>query len=154
VNKWRRFRRLPAPERAILLRALILLPLTGAALHTVGFRRWKSFLARFAPEKNSTEPVTAESLKYARRFTRMVAAASEEGIFHGKCLERSMVLWWFLLRRGFPAELQIGGRRAGAGFEAHAWVEIQGIVINDHEAVGQDFAPFRGNAASAGINSR
>jgi len=84
----------------------------------------------------------------------MVAAASREGIFHGKCLEQSTVLWWFLLRRGFPAELQIGGRQGSAGFEAHAWVEIAGTVINDHETVGEDFAPFRGNAASAGIHSR
>lgn len=137
-----------------MLRSLILLPLTSAALHTVGFRRWKSFLVKFTPANNSTEPVTAESLKCARRFARMVAAASEEGIFHGKCLPRSMVLWWFLLRRGMPAELQIGGRRASAGFEAHAWVEIAGTVINDHEAVNQDYAPFRGNAASAGIDSR
>jgi hypothetical protein len=84
----------------------------------------------------------------------MVAAASREGIFHGKCLEQSTVLWWFLLRRGFAAELQIGGRQGSAGFEAHAWVEIAGTVINDHETVGEDFAPFRGNAASAGIHSR
>ena len=154
MNKWRRFRRLSVPERAILLRALVMLPLTGAALRTVGFRRWKLFLARFTPANNSTEPVTAESLKSARRFARMVAAASEEGIFHGKCLARSMVLWWFLRRRRMPAELQIGGRHVNAGFEAHAWVEIAGTVINDHEAVGQDYAPFRGNAASAGIDSR
>jgi len=87
-------------------------------------------------------------------MARMVAAASEEGIFHGKCLERSIVLWWFLQRRGFPAELQIGGRRTGAGFEAHAWVEIAGAVINDHDGVGQEFSPFGGNAASVGIDSR
>jgi hypothetical protein len=153
VNKWRRFRRLSVLERRILLRALFLLPLTGAALHTVGFRRWKLFLARFTP-KNSDAPVTPESLQAARRIARMLAAASQEGIFHGKCLEQSTVLWWFLLRRGFPAELQIGGRRGSAGFEAHAWVEIAGTVINDHEAVGQNYAPFRGNAASAGIDSR
>jgi len=84
----------------------------------------------------------------------MVAAASEEGIVHGKCLERSIVLWWFLQRLRLPAELQLGGRRAGEGFEAHAWVEIAGTVINDHESVGEDFAPFGGNAASVGIDPR
>ncbi len=153
MNKWRRFRRLSVLERRILLRALFLLPLTGAAIHTVGFRFWKRFLTKFTP-KNSDAPVTAESLQSARRIARMVVAASREGIFHGKCLEQSIVLWWFLVRRGFPAELQIGGRHGSTGFEAHAWVEIAGTVINDHEAVGQDFAPFRRNAASAGIHSR
>ena len=153
MNKWRRFRRLSVPERRILLRALFLLPVTGAALRSFGFRLWKSFLTKFTP-KNSDGPVTPESLQSARRIARMVAAASQEGIFHGKCLAQSTVLWWFLLRRGLPAELQIGGRQGGAGFEAHAWVEIAGTVINDHETVGEDYARFRGNAASAGIHSR
>ena len=98
--------------------------------------------------------MTEESLKSARRTARMVAAASEEGIAHGKCLEQSIVLWWLLLRRGVPAELQIGGRRAGAEFEAHAWVEISGTAVNDHDAMTSDFAPFGGNAASIGIDPR
>ena len=154
MNKWRRLRRLSVLERRILLRALFLLPVTGAALHTIGFRRWKLFLARFTPAINSTEPVTVESLRPARRIARMVAAASEEGLYHGKCLERSIVLWWFLLRRGFPAELQIGGRRGSAGFEAHAWVKIGGIVVSDGDSVHQDFAPFGRDTASMGIEPR
>ena len=131
-----------------------MLPLTGAALNIIGFRRWKSFLARFTRKNYSNGLTPPESLKYVRRVARMVTAASEEGIFHGKCLEQSILLWWFLSRRGFPAELQIGGRRIPTGFEAHAWVEIAGVVINDHETVGKDFAPFGGNAASVGIDSR
>jgi len=154
VNKWRRFRRLSVPERRILLRSLFLLALTSAALHTIGYRRWKLFLARFTAQNNSTAPLTPESLHSARRIARMVAAASEEGIFHGKCLEQSIVLWWFLLRRRMPAELQIGGRRTSAGFEAHAWVEIAGIVVNDRDVVSQDFAPFGGNTASADADHR
>jgi Transglutaminase-like superfamily len=78
----------------------------------------------------------------------MVASASDEGIFHGKCLEQSMVLWWLLKRQQLPAELQLGGRRTNTGFEAHAWVEVEGNVINDHDTVGQDFAPFSSDADS------
>jgi len=53
------------------------------------------------------------------------------------------------------SRLQIGGRRTGAGFEAHAWVEIAGAVINDHDGCrGRNFSPFGGNAASVGIDSR
>ena len=154
MNKWQRFRKLPASERGILLRALILLPLTAAALRTIGFRRWKLFLAKFTAHKNSSTPVTPESLQSARRIARLVAAASDEGIVHGKCLEQSIVLWWLLMRRGVPAELQIGGRRTSAGFEAHAWVEIAGTVVSDRDTVHQEFAPFGRDATSLGIEPR
>jgi hypothetical protein len=137
-------------ERRILLRALFLLPVTGAALHTFGFRLWKTFLTKFTP-KNSDVPVTPESLQSARRTARMVAAASQEGIFHGKCLERSIVLWWFLLCRGFPAELRIGARQSEKGFEAHAWVEVQGNIVNDTEAVRNQYSPFGNNVANARV---
>jgi len=88
-------------------------------------------------------------------MARMVAAASEEGIFHGKCLERSIVLWWFLQRRGFPASCKSVGAATGAGFERRTpgW-KFAGAVINDHDGVGQEFSPFGGNAASVGIDSR
>jgi hypothetical protein len=105
-------------------------------------------LSKFASQRNPGAPVNPDSLKSARRTARMVASASEEGIVRGKCLEQSMVLWFLLKRRQLPAELQIGGRRTSAGFEAHAWVELEGNVINDRDTVGQDFAPFGRDAES------
>jgi hypothetical protein len=151
VNKWQRFRRLSDPERGILLRALILLPLTAAALHTIGFRRWKLFLTKFAGRKNASDSVTPESLQSARRIARLVAAASDEGIVHGKCLEQSVVLWRLLLRKHMPAELHIGARQSDKGFEAHAWVEIQGNIANDTNDVLSDYAPFKKDIGALGV---
>lgn len=148
ANKWHRYKRLSAEEKTALLQALIFIPLTKAALRTIGFRRWKSILSKFLHAKNPNIALTSDSLKSARRTARMVASASDEGISHGKCLEQSTVLWWLLKRRQFPAELQLGGRRTAAGFEAHAWVELEGNVINDRDTVSQDFAPFSSDADS------
>ena len=39
-----RFRRLPAPERRLLLNTLILLPLNVIALRLIGYRRWHALL--------------------------------------------------------------------------------------------------------------
>ena len=138
-------------ERGILLRALILLPLTAAALRTIGFRRWKLFLAKLVPQNNSTQPVKPESLQSARRIAQLIAAAAKEGIVHGKCLEQSIVLWWLLLRRHAPAELRIGARQSEKGFEAHAWVEVQGNVVNDTEDVLSDYVPFKKNISTLGV---
>jgi Transglutaminase-like superfamily len=151
VNKWRRFRKLPAPERGIFLRAPVLLPLTAAALRTIGFRRWILFLAKFAGHKNSSVPVTPESLHSARRYAQVVTAAAKEGIVHGKCFEQSIVLWRPLLRKQMPAELHIGARQSDKGFEAHACVEVQGNIVNDTEEALSDYVPFKKDIGALGV---
>jgi hypothetical protein len=45
------------------------------------------------------------------------------------CLQRSAVAAWLLRRRGVDAELVIGYRPIP--FESHAWVEVNGVVVND-----------------------
>jgi hypothetical protein len=156
VRKWQRFRRLAGPERASLLWAFVLVPATAAALRTIGLRRWKALLAKTTPRKNFSPIVSSETLKSAaiesaRRTARMVAAAAREGVYHGRCLEQSLTLWWLLARRALPAELHIGVRKAAAGFEAHAWVELFGMVVNDSNGVRQDYVPFGRDIASLGI---
>jgi hypothetical protein len=138
----------------VLLLAMFFVPLTAVALRTVGFRRWSSFLLKFASQRYPVAPVAPETLKSARRTARMVVVAAEEGLVHGKCLEQSIVLWWFLKRRRLPAELKIGGRRTNKVFEAHAWVELNGIPVNDGDTVYTEYAPFSKDAASLGIEPR
>ena len=45
------------------------------------------------------------------------------------CLQRSAVATWLLRRHGIDAQLVIGFRPLP--FESHAWVEVDGRVIND-----------------------
>ena len=45
------------------------------------------------------------------------------------CLQRSAVAAWMLRRHGFDACLVIGYRPVP--FESHAWVEVQGRIVND-----------------------
>lgn len=45
------------------------------------------------------------------------------------CLQRSAVATWLLRTRGIAAELVIGFRPLP--FESHAWVEVDGHVVND-----------------------
>jgi hypothetical protein len=45
------------------------------------------------------------------------------------CLQRSVVATWLLRRHGFAAEMVIGCR--SLPFESHAWVEVDGRVVND-----------------------
>ena len=45
------------------------------------------------------------------------------------CLQRSAVAAYLLKRSGVPAQLVIGAQQIP--FRAHAWVEVDGLVVND-----------------------
>jgi Transglutaminase-like superfamily len=154
VNKFRRFRNLSATQKNNLLCAMVLLPITGAALRVIGFQRWKSIVAIAIPREIPLRAVTPELLVEASEVARMVAAAAREGIFQGRCLEKSLVLWLLLSRKRIPAELRIGVRQSEKGFEAHAWVEVQGTIVNDAEDLVHNYVPFRGDVAGLGVEQR
>src|SRR5713226_1799657 len=131
VNRWSRYWRLSALERSLLWRALVLLPLTTVALRLLGFRRWYAALARLAPLRPSH--AVKPSLSFAEQAqltTRMVQAASREGLCRTNCLEQSVVLWWLLRRQGISSDLRIGVCKSSDGVAAHAWVEFAGAVLN------------------------
>lgn len=62
----------------------------------------------------------------------VVWAVEEACVWYVKraaCLQRSVVATWLLRRHGVPAEMIIGCRPLP--FESHAWVEVEGRVVND-----------------------
>ena len=77
-----------------------------------------------------------------QNITKMVNIAAGHSLFAASCLHRSLVLWWLLGREGFASDLRLGAQKAEGQFEAHAWVEYQGTVLNDTEDVHQRFATF------------
>ena len=81
-------------------------------------------------------------LKHLRTSTRrgtaaltgadVVWAVDEACVWYVKraaCLQRSAIATWLLRRHGLAAELVIGCRPLP--FESHAWVELDGRVVND-----------------------
>ncbi len=54
------------------------------------------------------------------------------------CLQRSAATVRLLRDRGVPAQLVIGAQQMP--FKAHAWVEVQGQVVNDRSYTGEMYA--------------
>jgi hypothetical protein len=143
VSNWSRVWRLSPAERWSLAQALALLPLTALALWVVGFRRWQAALARLALVGAYMDGRDhADLIGQARTVARMVDVAARHGPYRATCLPRSLVLWWLLLRRGIKCDLRIGVRKEAGRFEAHAWTEWRGTVLNDSEDVRERFAAF------------
>jgi hypothetical protein len=72
----------------------------------------------------------------------MVKVATRYNLPWANCLKKSLVLWWLLRRQGIEGDLQIGVRHEQDKFEAHAWVEYEGVVLNDTQDVRSRFAMF------------
>ncbi|HKV27399.1 MAG TPA: lasso peptide biosynthesis B2 protein [Candidatus Acidoferrales bacterium] len=141
---WSRFRKLSGRQRHDFFLGLVLLPVVTAWVSLFKFRSVQETLERWysgVPVKMRDD---AANLAEVHSAARMVDAASRRGIVRGNCLSRSIVLWWLLRRRGIPTQLRIGARKTGNVFEAHAWVEMAGLPINDSEDVQTRYTPFEG----------
>ena len=154
-TKWRRFMKLPSLQRKLVFRAMAFLPLTQAGLHVMGFRRWKELIEHFSPpvaQRRTLEPTDQHEM--AERISRAVRSAERHGPGTPNCLERSLTLWWLLRREGIEGELHIGARKSESRFEAHAWVQLRGVVLNDSPNVHNHYARFDAPIAAEWEGSR
>ena len=130
-----RLRELSSRERRLLASAFVSLPIVALGLRMLGFTRLRGLLSRHSsPQTNNSES--------ARSVAQMVRIAADHGLIAANCLERSLTLWWLLARRGIESDLRIGVRTASGQFEAHAWVERDGIALNDSKDVSHRYSPF------------
>jgi hypothetical protein len=149
-GKWRRFRERPPEDRMLIVRAALILPLTEIGLRLFGFRRWKELIEKFSPPARLLQSLPEDMQREtAVRAVRAVRSVELHGPTNPNCLERSMTLWWLLRRDGVDGELHIGARKEGGRFEAHAWVELGGQVLNDGAEVHQHYARFDAPIAAA-----
>jgi hypothetical protein len=57
------------------------------------------------------------------------------------CLQHSAVVTCLLRRRGVPAEMVLAAQEFPP--KAHAWVEVDGVVVNDFTAVQRVYRVMR-----------
>lgn len=131
------------PERWLLLQAFLALPLVALGVRGFGLRPVHTLLAHLRPlDQNLDEDAGRLLLPRACTIARMVKIAARHGLWRPKCLPQSLALWWFLGRQKIDGDLHIGVKPNGDQLEAHAWVEFQGVVLNDGDDVHRRYAPF------------
>ena len=138
LSRIARFRALSAAQQRTLLAAWWWLPLFWLSLRVLGLSRFREWLQRTAASPAGgilTIPdiqAVGESVNIAARHTP----------FPATCLTRSLLLNWMLQRRGVRSDLRIGVRLAGGTLYAHAWVECDGVPVNDRADIASEFAAF------------
>lgn len=141
LGKLRSFAALPASDRLLLVEAMIVLPAVGLALRWFRMNRLFGCL-RTLSGLRVRSTVAVDRQAEALRARRLLGAAARNGLYAGNCLSRSATFWWLLRRRGVQSELRVGVRKQNGAFEAHAWVECDGIVLNDRTERLEDYAVF------------
>ena len=140
------WRQLTWIERRRLIQAWVLLPLISFGLRLFGLRRLQRLLRHGMSREVASDQGGANDgnnvLTECQNIAKMTNIAVGHSLFVATCLHRSLVLWWLLGREGFASDLHLGARKAKGQFEAHAWVEYQGTVLNDTEDVHERFATF------------
>ncbi len=140
-ERLRRFRALERPAQELFLRAVVLLPLVALSLRWRGFGATQAALQRFLSKANP-EPDAVFASKDAAVTARIVNAADRHGFVHPSCLAKSLTLWWLLGRQGILSRLRIGIRKEKEKFEAHAWVECDGVALNEPDEHHHHYAAF------------
>jgi hypothetical protein len=143
MKRWRRFIRLDAASRLLVVHAAITLTATRIGLRLFDHKSWEKLLGWYGRKPQPQERVSdSTTLENARAVRCLEESAARHLFFRPTCLERSLVLRWLLRCRGIESELRLGARKADRRFEAHAWVEVCGAALNDESHQHQDFTVF------------
>ena len=135
---------LSLPQTWLLVWSAILLMPIHLGLMWLGYERLRAFGERLTPlPEVQLPPANAEDFRRAKDIGRVVSIAARRGVFKAGCLRRSMLVWWFLRKRGFRSDICFGVRRNGAQLEAHAWVERDGVVLDDTEEIRARYRVLR-----------
>jgi hypothetical protein len=138
MHRWLGHWRALAPsERRVLVTAWLLMPVFIAGLHVLGLQRWRALLQR-RPLGAASGPAALTTPETAR----LVNLAARRSPLHASCLVRSLLLEWMLRRLGRASALRIGVRLVDGHLDAHAWIEVEGVPINDGPDVASRYPPL------------
>lgn len=140
TNSVRAFARLAPSERGVVVRALIAAPLVRQRLKRHSYREViESLRNRPRPRVPTSEDATQVAALAEKTLHRVPATYT--------CLVRSIVVWW-LVGGDASAEIRFGVAPPTAGETPrfHAWVEVDGVPINDAHDVGEHYLPFTPSA--------
>ena len=125
-------------EWRTIMAASLLLPICGLFLKLLGLKRTQKLLCsdRIRAPVLSSE----EAMEQAIQLARAVDLTAMYGLYRANCLARSLVLYRFLQGSRINCYLRIGADLSRDGLFAHAWVEYEGVVLNDRADVVERFA--------------
>jgi hypothetical protein len=135
----RRLLMLQPEDRRLLVEAWVRLMAMTLTLRGVGYPRVaRRMLACTAREAGP------EDVLRARTYARWIASAARRQPVQAACLAQSLTLQTWLRGERVRSELRIGVVKSDARLDAHAWVEVNGVPVNDSLGSVAAFTPLTG----------
>lgn len=135
---WQKLRSLELSDWLVIGQSAVLLPALRIALRRARVDRVQ---ARLLAWSGGMLTEGASHHDAARAVTRMVDAVGKRLPFDINCLHRTLAAWFLLRRRGIGSTIRFGVKpEKPPAF--HAWIEIEGVVINDRPDVASIYLPF------------
>ncbi|PYO46989.1 MAG: lasso peptide biosynthesis B2 protein [Gemmatimonadetes bacterium] len=109
--------------------------------------RWLRPVGEFvevaATDSNADHSTGPAQRRTCERVASAIDRAARYGIFRPLCLTRAMALSQMLERHGIRGQrIRVGVRRDGESFAAHAWVELDQLVLGDTSANTLSYLPL------------
>lgn len=124
----------------LFFKARIYTLLTEVSLRYIGLKMTERILSLFkkkrkAPNRNKTIEILDF---YATIFNKM----NQQSYLKGRCLSQSLIMRLLLNHAGISSELKIGVSHLTGKFDAHAWLEKDNLILNDHPSKIADYFPL------------
>ena len=121
-----------------------LIILIEAGLRWLGLKRTEKILSFFT--RKGHPPAPAAEAVLIDHYVLFFNERKERKKLKGKCLSQSLALRFLLLRKGIGSELRQGVASGQGYLDAHAWLEKDGEVLNDHPSVISRYVVLPGHA--------
>lgn len=116
------------------LKAYLLIPVISVAMSLFGFAKVYDWITKTGVDK-SRRFLLNKQQKVAEKIYFCVEAACHYHFLRAQCLHRSLIGFYFLKQRGIRVNLCIGVTKDADAFQAHAWLEYEGMVLGESPQV-------------------
>lgn len=137
TNRWKRWDNFNRQQKRLFFYSLVYLKVASFLLFLFRYQDIYKFLQSRIPINKAVPSEFA--ISRALKMAEVVEVAARRRLVNATCLRRSLVLWYLLRQEGIDSNLRFGVRKEATKIMGHAWVEINGSVINDDENVIKQF---------------
>lgn len=136
------------PELCILLEAWFVFLKWDLLISFSQYERWRSELSSLRKVNDSAvrEEVSPLPFEQFEKIKQIIKLSEVAGRFHIRkmnCLRRCISQEKMLEKRGFKTRMHIGVRFEEEKLKAHAWLTLQGKVINDSADVSTRYSELK-----------
>ncbi len=142
LNKVRRLTNLTFLEQALLLQLTALSFGIKVALTILTLPRLTALLSRHSSSARLSRIPFPHTRCSKDQLFRLIDLATTVSHGEGRCLPRALLLFWVLRAQQGSADLCLGVHTTTATLFAHAWVELEGVVVGDRRVFTDRYTPI------------